>query len=99
MAEPSPPNAPRPWSLWLLLPLAVLGLPILGIALVEGPPHPISSTGSEGGLILFPVVAGALILYGWTRAHAGRSQKVFLAVAVTVTLLWWPTMCIGMLAP
>lgn len=99
MSEPSPPSTPRPWPLWLLIPLAVCGLPILGIALVAGLPHPASSTGSAGGLILFPVVAGALILYGFTRARPGRSQKIFLAVSVAVTLLWWPVMFIGMVAP
>ena len=99
MSQPSPPNTPRPWPLWLLLPLSVLGLPMLGIALVAGLPHPVSSTGSVGGLILFPVVAGALILYGCTRARPGRAQKIFLAVSLVVTLLSWPIMFIGMVAP
>lgn len=89
----------KPWPLWLLILLAVVGIPLLGLVLIEGLPHPPSSTGSAGGLIVFPFAAGALILLGATHARPGRSTTLFVIVATTVTLIWLPIMFIGMLAP
>lgn len=79
--------------------MAVVGIPLLGLFLVEGLPHAPSTTGNAGGLIVFPFAAGALILLGATYAKAGRSTKVFIFVATTVTLIWLLIMFIGMLAP
>jgi len=89
----------KPWPLWLLLLLAIVGLPFVGLVLVHELPHPISSTGSTGGLLLYPFVAASLILLGATRARSGRPTKIFAAVAITISLLWLPILFLSMLAP
>ena len=89
----------KPWPLWVLLLLAIVGLPFLGLVLVQELPHPLSSTGSTAGLLLYPFVAGLLILLGSTRARSGRPTKIFVSVAITITLLWLPILFLSMLAP
>lgn len=100
MTTPSTPRDRKVWSLWLLLPLALFGPPILGIGLVGTLPHPLSTNGSVVGLLLFPFIAAGLALYlGATRAEPGAKRLVFLLVAGGNILLWLLLLFIGMLAP
>jgi len=89
----------RAWSLWVLIPLALLGPPILGIGLVGFLPHPPSSNGSVPGLVLYPFFAGAFIVMGATRAQPGNRQLAFIAIAGLNAALWLLILFVGMLAP
>lgn len=61
-------EARKPWPIWVLLPLAVLGPPILGIGMVWLTPRPYSATGNMTGFWLFPWVSVALIAFAATKA-------------------------------
>jgi hypothetical protein len=89
----------KPWSLWLLIPLALLGIPIFGILLVGGLPHPPSTNGSVVGLMLFPFLAAGSIAFAAVRVQAGRKRTAFVVLAGCSTLLWCLILFVGMLAP
>jgi len=90
---------PKPWSLWLLMPLALLGIPVIGILLVGGLPHPPSTNGSVVGLMLFPFLAAGIIAFAALRAQPGGKRLMFVLLAGCNTLLWCLLLFVGMLAP
>ena len=98
--NPFPPRESKPlWSMWLLVPLALLGPPILGIFLVGLIPHALSTNGSEIGLLLFPFLAGAIVAFAAARAAPGAKRVIFALLAGGNILLWMLILFVGMLAP
>jgi hypothetical protein len=87
------------WSMWLLVPAALLGPPILGIGLVGTLPHSLSTNGSEVGLLLFPFLAAGIVAFATTRAEPGARRLIFALLAGCNTLLWCLILFVGMLAP
>jgi hypothetical protein len=94
-----PPEPKPPWSMWLLVPLPLLGPPILGIGLVETLPQPLATNGSVLGLLLFPFLAAGIIAFAAMRAQPGGKRLLFVLLAGGNTLLWWLILFVGMLAP
>jgi hypothetical protein len=76
------------WSMWLLVPAALLGPPILGIGLVGTLPHS-----------LFPFLAAGIVAFAATRAEPGARRLIFALLAGCNTLLWCLILFVGMLAP
>ena len=89
----------RVWSIGLLLPLAVLGPPILAFGLVGGLPRTPSANGSVIGLKLYPLAALALMILGAARAEPGATRMTFLVIAGGSSCLWGLIVVLGMLAP
>ncbi len=89
----------KAWPLSLLLLLAVLGPPILGIGLVGGLPRTPSANGSITALKMFPFAAIAFIALAATRAEPGAKRVTFVIAASASTGLWGLVLVIGMLAP
>ena len=94
-----PPEPTTVWSMWLLVPLALLGPPILGIFLVGFIPHGLATNGSEVGLLLFPFLAAGCIALAATRAVPGAKRVIFVLLAGGNILLWMLILFVGMLAP
>jgi len=94
-----PPEEPTFWSLWLLIPAALLGIPILGIAMVFATPHKPSTDGSEIGLLFFPFVAAVLASGAGLRVQPGGKRVIFLLLSSGWILLWLLIFFVGMLAP
>lgn len=91
---------PKPfWSMWLLVPLALFGPPLLGIFLVGFIPHGLSTNGSEIGLLLFPFLAAGIVVFAAARAEPGPKRVIFALLAGCNTLLWCLILFVGMLAP
>lgn len=85
--------------MWLLVPLALLGPPILGIFLVGFIPHGLSTNGIEIGLLLFPFLAAGFVAFAATRAAPGAKRLIFALLAGCNILLWLLILFVGMLAP
>ena len=85
--------------MWLLVPLALLGPPVLGIFLVGFLPHPLSTNGSVVGLLLFPFLAGGIVAFAAARAEPGAKRVIFALLAGGNILLWCLILFVGMLAP
>jgi len=92
-------NPTRPWSMWLLVPLALLGPPVLGIFLVGFLPHPLSTNGSVVGLMLFPFLSAGIVAFAAARAEPGAKRVIFALLAGGNILLWCLILFVGMLAP
>ena len=98
--NPFLPPEPKPvWSMWLLVPLALLGPPIVGIFLVGFIPHELSTNGSMIGLLLFPFLAAGIVAFAAARAEPGGKRLIFVGLAGCNTLLWCLILFVGMLAP
>ena len=94
-----PPEPPTFWSLWVLIPAALLGIPILGIGMVIATPHGPSTDGSEIGLLFFPFVAAGLALAAGLRVQPGAKRMIFLLLSGGWIMLWLLIFFVGMLAP
>ncbi len=74
----------KPWPIWALLPLAVLGPPVLGIAMVWATPYAYDEKGKHR-VQLFPCVAVALIACAATKAPPGAWRVGFVLLGVLTT--------------
>ena len=94
-----PPEPQTYWSLWLLVPAAVLGIPICGILLIGAMPHPPSTNGSVIGLVFFPFLTGGAALFALPRVQPGNKRVVFFLLSAGWIVLWSLIFFVGMLAP
>jgi len=92
-------EAPSYWSMWVVAPAAVLGIPISGILLISGLPHPLSTNGSVAGLMLFPFLTGGAALFAGRRVQPGAKRMIFLLLSGGWVVLWSLIFFVGMLAP
>ena len=90
-----PGGATKP--LRLLIPLAIVGPPILAIGLAEGLPHDISSTASVLGLKLYPFAAALLVWRLVTWAPAGGKRIAIGIVGGCNAVLWMLIAVLGSL--
>ena len=94
-----PPERPSYWSLWLLVPAAVLGIPVAGILMIAATPHSPSSNGSVPGLLFFPFLTGGLAFAGGLKVEPGAKRTIFLLLSAGWIVLWLLIFFVGMLAP
>ncbi|HEY6854217.1 MAG TPA: hypothetical protein VI139_08215 [Gemmatimonadales bacterium] len=94
-----PPQPPSYWSMWLVVPAAVLGVPIAGILLIGAMPHGPSTNGSVIGLVLFPFLAAGAALFAGLRVQPGNKRVIFFLLSAGWIMLWSLIFFVGMLAP
>ena len=87
------------WPLLLLLPLSVVGPPILALALILLLPFAPGDRGSGTGLMIFPVVVLILTIYATLRSEPGWSRVIFVLTTLAVTVVTFLFFAIGMMAP
>jgi len=92
-------EAPSYWSMWVVVPAAVLGIPISGILLIGGLPHSLSTNGSVPGLMFFPFLAGGAVLFAGLRVQPGGKRTIFFLLSGGWIVLWSLVFFVGMLAP
>lgn len=94
-----PPEPPSYWTLWLLVPAAVLGIPVAGILMIAATPHPPSSNGSVAGLMFFPFLTGGMAVAAGLKVEPGAKRTIFLLLSGGWILLWLLIFFVGMIAP
>lgn len=87
------------WSMLLLLPLAVVGPPVLAACLVLFLPYPPADRGNSLGLALFPCISAALLIIGAVRSHPGVGHWILLLVGGVTTVITFLSFAVGMMAP
>jgi hypothetical protein len=94
-----PPEPPSYWSLWIVIPSALLGIPLLGIGMIFVTPHKPSTAGSEIGLLFFPFLTAGLAWAAGMRVEPGAKRMIFMLLSGGWIMLWLLVFFVGMLAP
>lgn len=87
----------RPWSMWVLVPAALLTFPGLMFLLVAFAPHGPSTNGSVPGLFVLPFASAAVVWFLNRHAAEGGARSVVTTVAVVGALFWCGVALLGML--